>query len=82
MTSLAVSADEAGRMLGLHRNRIYELCGRGELRCAHYGRRWLIPRIEVVNWLQRMSGVDLTVEAAVERYDALFEAQTGGLRTR
>lgn len=78
MSSLAVSAAQAAGMLGVHVNTVYEMCGRRELRCARIGRRWVIPRVEVSSWLSRMSGVDLVIEAALERYELVWEAHVEG----
>ena len=41
---LTVSVDEAARLLGIGRNKAYELVRTGELRHVRAGRRVIIPR--------------------------------------
>lgn len=43
-TSLAVSVDEAGRLLGVSRDLVYDLVARGEVVAVRLGRRLVVPR--------------------------------------
>ena len=59
---LAVSVDEAGRLLGVSRDLIYDMVARGEISYVRLGRRIVIP----VQALKVLCGTDDMVEAASE----------------
>ena len=82
MSRLTVTAEEAADELGVHVNTVYELCQRREIRAGKVGRRWLIPRVELVAFLARATGVDLMAETAMGRFDEAFAAHTQGIGGR
>ena len=53
-TPLAMSIIEAGRLAGVSRSSIYLAIGRGELMVRKSGRRSLILRDDLTEWLQRL----------------------------
>jgi excisionase family DNA binding protein len=48
-----VTVDEAAQILGVGRNRAYELVHSGELRGIRIGRRWLIPFEAIEEFIER-----------------------------
>lgn len=44
---LAVSVEEAARLLGISRDLAYDLVSRGELQAVRLGRRIVIPRLSL-----------------------------------
>lgn len=49
---LAYSAKEVAALTGLHRNEVYKLLHAGELKSIRLGRRILIPRSALEEWLR------------------------------
>ncbi|MCL2606263.1 MAG: helix-turn-helix domain-containing protein [Coriobacteriia bacterium] len=49
---------DAAQILPFSLNTIRELCASGELPARKVGRRWLIPRTLLINYLHNTSGKD------------------------
>ena len=56
--TLTVSVDEAARLLGISRNLAYDLVREGRLPHVRLGRRILVPRFGLEQWLAREANVD------------------------
>src|SRR5687767_11634450 len=54
---LTFSYGEAARAAGLSPRTIWAACASGDLRAARIGRRRLIPRDELVRWLNAKAGI-------------------------
>jgi len=54
--TLLLSPDEAARCLGLPRTRVYDLLRTGELRSSKIGRRRVITRVELDQFVARLTG--------------------------
>ena len=50
-STLTLSTDEAGRLLGISRTKVFDLLGSGELRSMKIGRRRRIPTAEVERFI-------------------------------
>ena len=57
---LLVSVREAAQILGLARDRTYELVRSGELRSLSVGRKRLVPRMELEAWIERSLAAEET----------------------
>ena len=64
MDPLLVRVEEAARLLGLGRSKVYELVGSGELRSVAIGRSRRIPASAIREWLD--------AKLAAERPDRPF----------
>jgi excisionase family DNA binding protein len=65
---LALSAEEAGALLGISRDLAYDLVARGELPSVRLGRRVVVPRHALEETLAQMSRS--TVDPEVGRHSA------------
>jgi len=54
---LVLSVPEAARLLGVSRNLAYELVREGRLPHVRLGRRVLIPRVGLEQWLAKEAGL-------------------------
>lgn len=61
---LAVSPNEAARLLGLGRTSIYAELGAGRLKSFKVGHRRLIPMVELHDWLDRRQQPEARDDAA------------------
>ena len=52
---LLLSVVQAARLLGISRNLAYELVHQGRIPHVRLGRRVLVPRDELVDWIERES---------------------------
>lgn len=59
---LALSYGEAARAAGLSARTIWAEVAKGDLRAARIGRRRLIPRDELVRWLNAKAGIVASVQ--------------------
>ena len=53
---LTLTVTEAAQLLGIGRNSAYDLVRSGRLRSIRMGRRLIIPRQEIENFLEREMG--------------------------
>ena len=63
---LALTVEEAGRLLGIGRNTAYEAARRGELPTIRMGRRLLVPRVALENLLENTAAVRLKNQQRLE----------------
>ena len=56
--SLTVSVDEAAKLLGISRNLAYDLIREGRLPHVRLGRRILVPRFGLEQWLAQEANVE------------------------
>ena len=55
--ALLISVDEAAKLLGVSRNLAYDLVRQGRLPHVRLGRRILVPRFGLEQWLANEAGV-------------------------
>ena len=55
--TLVLTVAEAARLLRISRNTCYELVAQGRLPHVHLGRRILIPRFGLEEWIAREAGL-------------------------
>lgn len=56
---LALSVEEAGKLLGVSRQVAYQLSRRSDFPTLHIGRRVLVPRKQLEEWMDRnVTGVE------------------------
>lgn len=56
--TLTLSVDEAAKAIGIGRDLAYDMIHSGELRSIKVGRRRLVPKSAVVDFVERRSSVD------------------------
>ncbi len=56
--ALTVSVDEAAKLLGISRNLAYDLVREGRLPHVRLGRRILVPRFGLEQWLAKEADVE------------------------
>jgi excisionase family DNA binding protein len=54
-TKLTLNVEEAARLLGLHRITVYKLAKRDDFPAVQVGRRVLIPKKGLEQWLEKES---------------------------
>lgn len=63
-SKLAFSIEEAAVLVGLGRNTTYELCRAGRIQTIRVGRRWIVPRASLENFLSIETGSGEPTQAA------------------
>ena len=56
---LMLSVEEAGELLGVSRQIAYQLIHRDDFPCLRIGRRALVPRHKLVEWINNHCGQDI-----------------------
>ena len=69
MDKLLVSIEEAAAVLGIRRTLLYELLRRGEIESVHVGRRRLIPRQALEDFVKRRRQESQEVAETVVRLE-------------
>lgn len=59
---ISISPDEAGKLVGVTRNAIYDAINSGELNSFKNGRRRLIRTIDLENWVNKQAEDRLNVK--------------------
>ncbi len=54
-----LSVEEAGEMLGISRQLAYQLARRDDFPCLRIGRRMLIPRSKLIEWVDNHCGQEV-----------------------
>ena len=54
-----LSVEEAGEMLGISRQLAYQLANRDDFPCLRIGRRLLIPRRKLIEWVDNHCGQEV-----------------------
>ena len=54
-----LSVEEAGEMLGISRQLAYQLANRDDFPCLRIGRRLLIPRSKLIEWVDNHCGQEV-----------------------
>ncbi|MGH9158280.1 MAG: helix-turn-helix domain-containing protein [Acidimicrobiales bacterium] len=72
---LAISVDEAARLLGISRDLAYDLVRRGELPSVRLGRRIVVPRVKLDVVLAKAAGGPPDTSDQVSRDPARDRAQ-------
>ena len=54
-----LSVEEAGEMLGISRQLAYQLANRDDFPCLRIGRRMLIPRSKLIEWVDNHCGQEV-----------------------
>lgn len=47
-----IGAEEAAKLLGVHRTSLYEAAKRGQVPCGRVGRRFIFDRDELIRWIR------------------------------
>ena len=62
---LTLSVEEAGKLLGVSRQIAYQLSRRADFPTLHIGRRVLIPRKQLEEWMDRhVTGAEVNFDQA------------------
>ena len=62
---LTLSVEEAGKMLGVSRQIAYQLSRRADFPTLHIGRRVLVPRKQLEEWMDRnVTGAEVHFDQA------------------
>lgn len=49
---LSLTVDDVGMIMGLSKNKAYELCHSRGFPCVNVGRRMIIPKLAFIKWLE------------------------------
>ena len=62
---LTLSVEEAGKLLGVSRQIAYQLSRRADFPTLHIGRRVLVPRKQLEEWMDRhVTGAEVNIDQA------------------
>ncbi|HEX6351081.1 MAG TPA: helix-turn-helix domain-containing protein [Candidatus Dormibacteraeota bacterium] len=77
---MLLRAEEAARMLGLGRSKVFQMLAAGELPVVRIGRSVRIPREELREWIKQKAAADRREH--LENWRAIFAARKEGVHRR